>query len=193
MVLAAAPPAARWSPSRHRFFPPAFKQVARQLLLANNRLLGSVPAPRAAAGTAGQAGLPEGLAAVGMPVVSQGKQGLLAAALAVSHTPERDVSGARSAESSGSDGCTAGAAGAAPPCGLPRDAVHEVLRQLASFPLSFWMKQATAAAFPPAVPSRVPSVAPVPPPPLPFLQPTNPPPPVPAGSIQVPGAPDGAA
>ena len=39
VVLAAAPAAARWSPARHRHFPPAFKQAVRQLLLVNRRLV----------------------------------------------------------------------------------------------------------------------------------------------------------
>ena len=37
VILAALPPAQRWSPTTHAYFPPAFKTAARQLMLAAAR------------------------------------------------------------------------------------------------------------------------------------------------------------
>ncbi|KAL4447713.1 hypothetical protein ABPG75_004932 [Micractinium tetrahymenae] len=201
VVLAAAPPSARWSPSRHRFFPPAFKQAARQLLLVNSRLLGAAPATKPPGGEAKSAGMAEGCATGGRPASGdQCEQGSIAAGTAAPRLHEGSCNSASNAESSASGGAPASGSGgggsaaaataaAGPPCGLPRDAVHEVLRQLASCPLSYWMKQTTAAVFPPAAPSRVPSAPAAAPPadapqaaadamlPLPFLHPINAPPP----------------
>ncbi len=188
VVLAAMPPAARWSPSRHRSFPPAFKQAARQLLLVNNRLRAGQPASWGTADAGRQAAL-----------VKSSSSTAGAASIA--------------GGAAGEGGIAAGSlvGGEAAPRGLPRDAVHEVLRQLASFPLSFWMKQPAAADFPPAATSRTPATtasspflpgpltpdAPHTPaaatPPLPALHPVNPQPAVPAGSIPVPEGPGGAA
>lgn len=216
VVLAAAPPGARWSPSRHRFFPLAFKQAARQLLLANNRLLGSAPAFKAAAGAAGPADVVQVATTGG--AVGPCKRGLLTEALPACQSRGAAAGCASDAASpAGKDSSTSSASatnGAAPPRGLPLDAVHEVLRQLASFPLSFWMRQPAAAPFPPAAPPRTPPATAVPPPgpfgpvlpppdaphaaagalpPLPFLHPINPQPVVPAGSIPAPEGPQGAA
>lgn len=187
-MLAAMPPAARWSPSRHRFFPSAFKQAARQLLLVNNRLRAGQPASWGTADAGRQAAL-----------VKSSSSTAGAASIA--------------GGAAGEGGIAAGSlvGGETAPRRLPRDAVHEVLRQLASFPLSFWMKQPAAVDFPPAATSCTPATtasspflpgpltpgAPHTPaaatPPLPALHPVNPQPAVPAGSIPVPEGPDGAA
>ncbi|EFN54559.1 hypothetical protein CHLNCDRAFT_135356 [Chlorella variabilis] len=56
VVLAAAPAATRWSPATHRYFPPAFKQAVRLLLLTNHRLLAQSRSSGAGAGVGSSAG-----------------------------------------------------------------------------------------------------------------------------------------
>ena len=55
-MLAAAPAATRWSPATHRYFPPAFKQAVRLLLLTNHRLLAQSRSSGAGAGVGSSAG-----------------------------------------------------------------------------------------------------------------------------------------
>lgn len=141
VVLAAAPATLRWSPTRHAFFPPAFKRATRQLLLANHRLLKQACAPAAEAPPAG-----------GQQEAVQGKA---AGAVGSPGTPPSSSAGGSNA-AGGSNSAPGAAGGAAPPPvappprGLPHDALCEVLRHLASAPLSFWLRHALLKEPPPA-------------------------------------------